>query len=120
PGRGGVGARVVGRGARRILHAVTSVSQRLREVQRRIEELTADVRGWRGHLAAAPARELAHALRRRGLTGSKVAHDGGMVPTSPAAKPGFYELLRHYSFSLFFRDVDKNGERFLLYDLQRL
>jgi len=116
---GGVDSPGACRGARRILRVVTSVGERLREVQRRIEELTADVRALRGHLAAAPAMELAHALRRRGLTGSKVAHDGGMVPASPAAQQEFYELLRHYSFRLFLRDVIKHGERFVLTDLLR-
>ncbi len=88
-------------------------------MQRSVERLAGEVRALRKQIAEKPGEGLRHALRRRGLRWKKVLHDGSLLPATVAGQEQFYELLRHYSFRLFLRDVIKHGDRFELGDLVR-
>jgi hypothetical protein len=98
---------------------VTRTGEQIGRLQRSIEGLARDVGALRDELAQAPTRELRHALRRRGLVWKKVLHDGCLTPPAAGAQDEFYQLLRHYSFRLFLRDVINRGDRFGLGDLLR-
>ena len=50
------------------------------------------------------------ALRRRGLVWRKVVHNGCLAPRPAVARDGFYDLMRHYSFRLFLRDVIRHRD----------
>lgn len=98
---------------------MTSTNERIQHVQRSVDRLTAEVRTLRERLERAVTAELRLALRRRGLTWKKVLHDGCILPRARDAQEDFYQLLRHYSFRLFLRDVIKHRDRFTLADLTR-
>jgi hypothetical protein len=98
---------------------VTSTSERIRQVQRSVECLAAEIEALRARLAQAPTDELRQALRRRGLTWKTAVHNGRIVPTAGGGEEQFYQLLHHYSFRLFLRDVITHGECFALDDLVR-
>jgi hypothetical protein len=98
---------------------VTADSQRLQQVQRSVQRLAVEVRALRERIGREPGEELRHALRRRGLRWKKVLHDGLILPETAAGRTQFYELLQHYSFRLFLRDVIKHRDHFELGDLVR-
>ncbi len=97
---------------------MNSDGARIRQLQRSVDRLAADVRELRRHVEA-PADALQHALRRRGLRWKKVLHDGCVMPAKPEGVEEFYRLLQHYSFRLFLRDVIKHADRFGVPDLVR-
>lgn len=59
------------------------------------------------------------ALRRRGLAVKGVRQDQCILPAAAAARVEYYQLLRHYSFRLFLRDVIKHRDGFVVDDLVR-
>ena len=54
---------------------------------------------------AAAERLVRYALRRRGMRCGPGRHLGALLPRSAAARGALYELLKHYSFRLFLRDL---------------
>ncbi len=46
-----------------------------------------------------------YALRRRGIRCGPGRHQGALLPRSASARKKLYELLKHYSFRLFLRDL---------------
>lgn len=94
-------------------------SDRIREVQRGVERLRAELRVLRQQVSGEAAGALRYALRRRGLIWTKVLHAGSLMPHSRIGQDEFYQLLRHYSFRLFLRDVIKHRDGFALDDLIR-
>ncbi len=95
---------------------MTSTADR---VQRSLDRLTAEVRALRARVAADDAGSLRQALLRRGLLLGHALHEGCLLPRAAAAQAEFYQLLRHYSFRLFLRDVIKHRARFTVSDLVR-
>ncbi len=91
---------------------MTGVSEPMLQLQRSVDRLARDVRALRAQHAQGGQAALRYALRRRGLTWKKALHDGCVVPRSQAAQAEIYQLLRHYSFRLFLRDVIKHRQRF--------
>ncbi|MFQ5667646.1 MAG: hypothetical protein ACE5I7_14635 [Candidatus Binatia bacterium] len=98
---------------------MTSTAERIRQVEESVNRLAYDVDALRAQLARDTQRELRHALRRRGLVWKKALHEGCVVPPTAKAQEELYQLLQHYSFRLFLRDVIKHRERFGLADLLR-
>jgi hypothetical protein len=54
---------------------------------------------------AAAERLVRYALRRRGIRCGPSRHLGALVPRSARGRDALYELLKHYSFRLFLRDL---------------
>lgn len=98
---------------------MTTLADRITHVQRSVDRLAAEVRVLRVRMVSDQTEALRRALRRRGLVWKKVLHDGALMPRGAAAREEFYQLLRHYSFRLFLRDVIKHAERFTAADLVR-
>ena len=99
---------------------MNSNGARIRQLQRSVDRLAAELRALHEHGPHAPADALLRqALRRRGLRWKKVLHDGCIVPGTPEGGEEFYQLLQHYSFRLFLRDVIKHGDRFGVPNLVR-
>jgi hypothetical protein len=98
---------------------VTPTAQLIRDTQRTVAGLAAEVRRLHERLEQDGAAIVRHALRRRGLMWKKVFHEGCLVPRAAGAREEFYQLLRHYSFRLFLRDVVKQRHGFQLADLTR-
>ncbi len=87
-------------------------------LQRSVTRLAAQVRALRRSVTEADSDGLRLALRRRGLTLKRGLHHGCVLPR-PAAHAEYYELLRHYSFRLFLRDVIRHRDGCALDDLLR-
>ena len=102
-----------------ILFKVTASTDLIRRTQRSVSRLRAEVRFLRQQLIQQADAAFGHALRRRGLIIKKVLHDGCIVPRSAAAREEYYQLLGHYSFRLFLRDVITHRQRFAVADLLR-
>jgi hypothetical protein len=101
------------------VRTVPSTHDLLLSTQRSVDRLAGDVRRLRAAVTEQRADALRHALRRRGLTWKKALHDGCLVPRTRRAQEEFYQLLRHYSFRLFLRDVIRRRDDFRLADLVR-
>jgi hypothetical protein len=99
--------------------SVTSTQQRLTSVEHGVAQVLGELRALRAQVACDDEVDLRRMLRRRGLCWKKAQHAGSLVPADAAAAERFYELLRHYSFRLFLRDVIKHRERFGVRDLLR-
>lgn len=98
---------------------MTSRGGQLRDVERSIDRLARAVRALREQRSGDTTEALRHALRRRGLVWKKTLHDGCVVPRTRQGQDECYQLLRHYSFRLFLRDVIKHREGFSIADLVR-
>jgi hypothetical protein len=98
---------------------VTSARGELHDLQRSIDRLARAVRTLRAQHNGATSTGVRLALRRRGLLWKKVVHHGCVLPRTRKGRDECYQLLRHYSFRLFLRDVIKHRERFGISDLQR-
>ena len=91
----------------------------LRDVERSIDRLARAVRALREQRSSDATVALRHALRHRGLVWKKTLHDGCVLPRTCQGQDECYQLLRHYSFRLFLRDVIKHREGFSIADLVR-
>ena len=98
---------------------VRSTIDRLERLQRGLDRLTVEVRGLRRAATRNRADTVRQALRRRGLVLKNELHEGCVLPRAATAQSAFYQLLRHYSFRLFLRDVIKHREALGLADLVR-
>ena len=92
---------------------------RLQQLQRSVDHLATDLHALREQIAQERTDALRHALRRRGLRWKNVLHDGCVLPDTPEGLNEFYQLLHHYSFRLFLRDVIQHADRFGVGDLVR-
>jgi len=91
----------------------------MRRTQRSLNRLKVEVHALRRQLNQHVDEALGHALRRRGLTIKKALHGGCIIPRGAVAREEYYQLLGHYSFRLFLRDVIKHRQRFVVADLLR-
>lgn len=98
---------------------MTAARGQLSALQRSIDRLARDVRTLRAQHEGAASAAMRQALRRRGLVWKKVLHDGCVRPRTRQGQDEIYQLLRHYSFRLFLRDVIKHRQRFGIGELQR-
>ncbi|HVO24157.1 MAG TPA: hypothetical protein VMW56_11065 [Candidatus Margulisiibacteriota bacterium] len=97
---------------------MSAARAQLPELQRSIDRLARAVRALRAHRDGATSVVLRQALLRRGLLWKKVVHNGCVLPRTRKGRDECYQLLHHYSFRLFLRDVIKHRQRFGISDLQ--
>lgn len=89
--------------SRALRREVSRLARRVQRVESTIEQLTA-VEPW---------------LRARGLEVTPHRSEKPVVPRAAALRSTYYQVLRHYSFRLFLRDVIQHGNGFGLRDVVR-